>query len=65
MREKLSVAAARVDAGHTQRSMAKVLNICVDTYRKYEKHPENMPIALVAAFCKAVERSPDDVIFLP
>ncbi|HCC01601.1 MAG TPA: XRE family transcriptional regulator [Ruminococcaceae bacterium] len=39
-----SIAQARKFSGKTQKEMAKSLGICVDTYRKIERHPEKTTI---------------------
>lgn len=65
MPRKMSMRAARIDAGYTQQSMAKALNISRITYGRYEKHPEKIPYPLMLAFCKAVMRDTEDIIFLP
>ena len=40
-----SVRQARRFSGKTQKEMAKSLGICVDTYRKIERHPEKTAIS--------------------
>ena len=64
MQEKMKVSTARIDAGFTQHGMAKALNVCVDTYRKWEKNPRKMPLAVAYQFCEVVGREFDAVLFL-
>ena len=65
MTRQMSVRAARIDAGHTQQSMAEILKMSRITYAKYEKNPGKMTYPMMIAFCKAVSRDLEDVIFLP
>ena len=40
-----SIGQARKFSGKTQKEMAKSLGVCVDTYRKIERHPEKTAIS--------------------
>ncbi|MFA2810201.1 helix-turn-helix domain-containing protein [Bacillus mycoides] len=47
----------------TQREMAKKLNICVDTYRKMESHPDDITVGNAKKICNLLEISYDQIFF--
>lgn len=61
---KISMAAARVNAGYTQEKMAEQLGISRKTYATWESGKADMKIAFFIAFCQITGFSTDDV-FLP
>ena len=61
--ETFSVKQARNLAGMTQTQMASRLGICLETYRKLEKNPENMTISQAQVFCDIVKRPINEVRF--
>lgn len=63
--EKISVKAARIDAGLTQEEVANKLNIHAQTYMKLEKSPEKMTVRMANDFCKIVNRNLEAIYFLP
>lgn len=61
----MTLRAARVNAGLTQKQAAKMLNISVDTLRNYEKgrsFPNSQKIKLIESVYNV---SYNDLIFLP
>ncbi len=63
-RTKISMAAARVNAGYTQEKIADALGISRQTYASWESGKADMKIAYFIAFCQITGFSTDD-IFLP
>lgn len=63
--EKLTLKNARVLADMTQRDMAKALGVNEGTYIEYEKYRTFMRMDTAYKFSKIVNRSLDDLIFLP
>lgn len=61
---KISMAAARVNAGLTQEKIAEKLDVSRVTYAAWESGKANMKIAYFMAFCQITGFSTDD-IFLP
>lgn len=61
---KISMTAARVNAGLTQAKMAEKLDVSRQTYAAWESGKANMKIAYFIAFCAITGFSTDDV-FLP
>lgn len=61
---KISMAAARVNAGYTQEGIAEQLGISRQTYAAWESGKTDMKIAFFIAFCQVTGFSTDDV-FLP
>ena len=60
----ISIKAARIDKGFTQREIANKLNICRDTYRKIELHPEKATIKQAKEISNLLGVAYDDLIFL-
>lgn len=56
---------ARVGANLTMQETADKLGVFVQTYSKYEKHPETMSIAMGKKFAEIVGLDFEDIIFLP
>lgn len=63
--DKISVKAARTDARLTQKAVADKLNIHVQTYMKFERHPEKMTVRMANDFAKIVNRNLEAIYFLP
>lgn len=63
--EKISVKAARINAGFTQEEIAKELDVHVQTYMKFEQHPEKMTVKMASDFARIVHRSVEAIYFLP
>lgn len=61
---KISMAAARVNAGLTQEEMARKLQVSRPTYASWESGKAEMKIAFFIAFCQITGFSTDD-IYLP
>lgn len=61
---KISMNAARVNAGFTQEEIAEKLGISRQTYASWETGKTEMKIAHFIAFCQVTGFSTDDV-FLP
>lgn len=61
---KISLAAARVNAGLTQEKMAEKLGISRQTYNAWEAGKVEMKTAYFIAFCSITGFTTDD-IFLP
>ena len=64
MEEKITVKAARINAGLTQESVAKSLGIHPQTYMKFEQHPEKMTVKMANEFAEIVNRSIETIYFL-
>ena len=62
---KLSLKAARVDAGLTQVDLAQTLKCNVSTYRKIEENPDSATIEQARKIADAVGRPYDEIFFLP
>lgn len=62
---KISVKAARINAGLTQVAIAKLLGVHVQTYLKFEQHPEKMTVKMANDFAKIVNQSVEAIYFLP
>lgn len=56
---------ARVGADLTIQEIADKLGVHAQTYSKYEKHPEDMSIAMGEKFAEIVGLNFEDIIFLP
>ncbi len=63
--ERITVRAARINAGLRQEDVAEALNIHPQTYMKFEQHPEKMTIKMANDFAKIVDRSVESIYFLP
>lgn len=63
--EKITVKAARINAGLKQEDVAKALDIHTQTYMKFEQHPEKMTVKMANDFAKIVHRSVEAIYFLP
>lgn len=63
--EKISVKAARINAGFTQGEIADLLGVHVQTYLKFEQHPEKMTVKMANDFARIVNRSVEAIYFLP
>lgn len=50
----LTMKQARVGADMTQQEVADVLGVHVQTYMKYEAHPEAMPLRVAGKFADAM-----------
>ena len=61
---KISLAAARVNAGLTQEKMAEKLGVSRQTYHAWESGKSEMKVAYFLAFCHITGFTTDD-IFLP
>ena len=61
---KISLAAARVNAGYSQREAAHLIGVCVATLQNYESG-KTSPSWGVATRIEKVYRYPLDYIFLP
>lgn len=61
----MTVKQARVGANLTMREMAKKLGRHEQTYSKYEKHPEEMPIKMALRVSEITGVPMDDLILLP
>ena len=59
----MSVRSARLLAEKTQAQMAMALGVCRDTYVKYERHPEEMPIRMAMEFSRITGVSVDALFF--
>ena len=62
---KVTVKAARIMAGLTQRQAAEKLGVSRNTYAWIEKHPERVTIERATALCDVLGVSMEDVSFLP
>lgn len=63
--EKITVKAARINAGLKQNDVAKALKIHPQTYMKFEQHPEKMTVKMANEFAKIVNQSVENIYFLP
>lgn len=64
MDEKITVKAARINAGLTQERVAKSLGIHPQTYMKFEQCPEKMTVKMANEFARIVNRSIETIYFL-
>lgn len=62
---KISIRAARVNAGLTQVDAAKLLDISVNTLIKWESRPELIPAYKQRAMSETYQIPIDNLIFLP
>lgn len=62
---KISLRAARINAGLTQREAADALGIGVCTYHKWENEPENISALKQKSISKLFKIPIDSIIFLP
>lgn len=62
---KISIRAARVNAGLTQVDAAKLLDISVNTLIKWESRPELIPAYKQRAISETYQIPIDNLIFLP
>lgn len=60
---KLTVKMARVFAGLTQRDVAEILGVHVQTYMKWEKNPEEMSIGTAKQFSRIVGIGVEEIFF--
>lgn len=60
---KLTLRAARVNAGYSQAEAAKELNKSIDTIGKYEADSSNIPRSLMEDFCRLYHIHPDNIFF--
>lgn len=54
---------ARVGVDMTQRQMAEAMGCSYNTYRKWEKHPAEMPIKAAQTFCSITKLTYDQIHF--
>lgn len=60
---KSRIRMAREATGNTQASMAKILGIKLDAYKKYENRSgSSMPIVIFARFCESLGRDPYELL---
>lgn len=60
---KFTVKQARLLAGLTQKEVAQMLNMHVQTYMKLEKNPELMSIKTAKEFSQIVGRNFEEIFF--
>lgn len=60
---RLSLKAARANVDMTQRSVAKRLNIHVQTYRKLEENPDMVTVAQAKKLAEIFQVSYDEIFF--
>lgn len=63
MNLKLTLKQARLLAGLTQRDVAEVLGVHVQTYMKWERNPEEMSIGTAKQFSRIVNVSLENIFF--
>lgn len=63
MNKKISLAAARINAGFTQKEMAKRLGISMPTYAGYERGKSIMRVDTAKKFSDVVKMPQQDIIF--
>ncbi|ASS69219.1 helix-turn-helix domain-containing protein [Paenibacillus sp. RUD330] len=54
---------ARLIAGLTQQETADLLNVHRQTYIKWEKDPDNMPVGQAKKFSESVNLNVDEIFF--
>lgn len=54
---------ARVGLNLSQTEMAEKMDCSAYKYRKWEKHPDSMPVKDAQKFCEIVKLSYDDILF--
>lgn len=54
---------AREARGIKQEAVARALNVSRQTYSKYEKNPENMPVRLAHAACSFIGCDMREIFF--
>lgn len=59
----LTVKQARLLAGYTQKQIADILGVHVQTYMKWERNPGEMSISTAKQFSKIVGRGFDEIFF--
>ena len=62
---KITLKAARVNAGLTQTEAAKAIGIGVVTLIKWEKNPDRMPIYMHRQIADTYNLLPENIKFLP
>ena len=62
---KITLKAARVNAGLTQAEAAKTIGIGVVTLIKWEKNPDRMPVYMQRQIADAYNLLPENIKFLP
>ena len=62
MAQRITLAAARVNAGLTQEAIAEKLGVTRTTYNAWETGKAMMKTAYFIAFCQIVGFGPDDII---
>ncbi|GIP02057.1 hypothetical protein J28TS4_04640 [Paenibacillus lautus] len=60
---QLTVKKARLLSGMTQKDVAEVLGVHVQTYMKWEKNPEEMSIGTAKQFSRLVKFGFDEIFF--
>lgn len=59
----LTIKQVRLVKGITQKEVAEQLNVHVDTYRKMERHPDDITIGDAKKICNFLEISYDHIFF--
>ena len=59
---RLTLEAARVNAGLTQQNVAEALKVSVPTVRSWEKGKRSPKVSQFAAMCRMYAASMDDII---
>ena len=59
----MTLKAARVNAGLTQQEIADKIAVNVNTYRRWEQNPGEMPVKKAVQLCNLVKLSSDDIFF--
>lgn len=57
----ISMKQARVGSDLSQEDAAKALEVHVNTYRKWEQNPYEMPVSKALAFCELTNVRPEDI----
>lgn len=60
---KITVKMARLFAGLTQKEIAEILGVHVQTYMKWEKNPEEMSIGTAKQFSRIVGIGVEEIFF--
>lgn len=60
---RLTIKQARLISELTQKEIAEVLGVHVQTYMKWEKSPEEMSIGTAKQFARIVKRDFDEIFF--
>ena len=61
----MSLKAARVNAGLTQKQVAKAIGVCVNTLIKWERGEKSPRVEQGRRLCELYGRSWDEIVFTP